>query len=247
MLFSVALFILAPASHAQKTLHVAAAADLQPVMPAIAFGFEKKTGVKMVVSFGSSATLAQQIVNGAPFDAFFGADYTFPERVVAANLTSKAPTQYARGALVLYSRKDSPFNPLHLEALGDPRVTKIAVADGLHAPYGRAAYAALEKLQYLPKVREKLVVAENIGQAAQFVITGNAQLGLISRTLAASPAFQAAGTFVTIPSVTYPDILQYAVVMKSSKDLQDAEALLQYVLSEEVQGHLKDFGLDPVR
>ena len=237
-------FISPPVHGQARVVKVAAAADLQPVMPALAFAFEKKTGVKVVASFGSSSGLAEQILNGAPFDVFLGADFVFPEKVVAANLAATAPKPYAKGALVLFTRKDSPFNPLHLEALTDPRATKVAIADQFHAPYGLAAYAALEKLQIMPQVRPKLVVAENIGQAAQFVISGNAQLGLVSLTQAT--ALKDVGTFVPVPRI-YPEIIQYGVVMKNAGHRADGEAFLDFVRSEEVQEKLKDFGLDPYR
>ena len=231
----------------EKTIRVAAAADLQPLMPALAYGFEKKTGVKVSVSFGSSATLANQIINGAPFDVFLGADFTFPEKVVAAGLASSAPVQYAKGTLVLFARKDSAAQPLHLEALTDARVTKVAVADQFHAPYGRAAYAALDKLQIMAAVKPKLVTAENVAQTAQFVVSGNAQVGLISKTLAESKALKEVGTYVLVPSVAYPAVLQYGIVMKKSKDRTDGDAFLQYLTSNDVQGHLSEFGLDPVK
>ena len=87
----------------QKELHIAAASDLQPVLPALQEAYEKATGIKLVVSFGSSSMLAEQIINGAPMDLFLGADFTYPEKVVAAGLAdAKAPTQYAKGALVLW-------------------------------------------------------------------------------------------------------------------------------------------------
>lgn len=228
----------------EHVVRVAGAADLQPVMPALAFAFEKKTGVKVVASFGSSSGLAEQILNGAPFDVFLGADFVFPEKVVAANLAASAPKAYAKGKLVLFTRKDSPFNPLHLEALTDPRVKKIAVADQFHAPYGLAAYAALDKLQ-MGQLRSKLVVAENVGQAAQFVASGNAQLGLISLTQAM--ALKDAGTYVLVPLVAYPAIVQYGVVMKNAGHRAEGEAFLDFVRSEEVQEKLQDFGLDPYR
>lgn len=226
---------------------MAAAADLQPLMPALAFAFEKRTGVKVVASFGSSASLAEQIISGAPFDVFLGADFVFPEKVVAANLAASAPKMYAKGTLVLFARKDSPFHPLHLEDLTDVRVKKIAVADQYHAPYGRAAYAALDKLKMMDQVKSKLVVAENVAQTAQFVVSGNAQLGLISLTIASSKPMQEVGTYVLVPAVAYPDVVQYGVVMKNSGNRTDGDAFLEFVRSEEVQTKLKDFGLNPIR
>ncbi len=167
-----------PAPKDSKELRVAAAADLQPVMPTLAAQYEKATGVKLVVSFGSSATLTQQILNGAPMDIFLAADSSFPEQVVAAGLAdSKTPTPYARGTLVLWARKDSPLQPITLDSLTDKRVTTIAIADAQHAPYGRAAVSALTSMKLYDTLKPHLVVAENISQAAQFVESGNARSG----------------------------------------------------------------------
>ena len=185
LLGSIAVTCIGMAASAQTVLHVSAAADLTPVMPAIAQAYEKETGVKLEVSFGSSATLATQIVNGAPADVFLAADFSFPEQVVAAGLAEeKEPVAYANGTLVLFARKDSPIQPLSMDKLTDAGVTKIAVADEFHAPYGRAAYAAMRWMKTYDALKSKLVVAENIAQTAQFVVSGNAQAGFISLTSA---------------------------------------------------------------
>lgn len=236
-----------PAASTGKEIHIAAAADLQSVMPALAQRYEAKTGVKLIVSYGSSGTLATQIINGEEVDLFLGADYTFPEKIVAANLAdSKDAEPYARGTLVLWARKDSPYQPLHLEALSDSRVKHIAIADELRAPYGRAAIAALSKLKLYEALKPKLVVGDNISQAGQFVLSGNADLGLISLTMAMSEQFKQAGTFVLVPKV-YPEIRQCAVVLAKSAHRTEAHAFFDWLLSAEIQGDLPKLGLNPVR
>jgi molybdate transport system substrate-binding protein len=233
-------------AQARKELRVAAAADLQPVVPWIASAYEKAAGVKLVVSFGSSGTLATQILNGAPIDVFLGADFSFPEKIVASGLADMtAPTPYAKGSLVLWSRKDSPVQPITIDSLTDSRVTSIAIADEAHAPYGRAAVSALKWMKIYDQVKPHLVVAENISQAGQFAETGNAQLGLISMTLATSPHFKEVGTIVLVPKI-YPVISQCAVVLKAGRKAE-AHAFLQWMLGPEVQGNLHNFGLDSVR
>src|SRR6266567_3235072 len=193
---------------------VAAAADLQPVMPVLSQAYEHATGIKLVVSFGSSSTLATQILGGAPMDIFLGADFIYPEKVVPAGLAAgSAPTAYAKGTLVLWARKDSGLLPLSIERLTDPRVKTVAIANELHAPYGRAAAEALRKMKMYDAVAPHFVVGENITQTAQFVESGNAQLGLISLTAASSQHFQEIGAYVLVPTTQYPAILQYAVVM----------------------------------
>lgn len=228
------------------TLRIAAASDLQPVMPAFARAFERETGIKLEVSFGSSSALATQIENGAPFDVFLGADFSFPEKVVAAGLADeKAPVAYAGGTLVLWARKDSPIQPVSVDRLSDPKVTRIAVADEFHAPYGRAAYAAMRQMKLLDPLRSKLVTAENIAQTAQFVESGNAQAGFISLTLANSPHLKEVGSYARIPAV-YPKIRQCGVVLKHSSHLEQARAFMKWIVSPKVQENLKEFGLDPV-
>jgi molybdate transport system substrate-binding protein len=235
-------------AQAPKELHIAAASDLQPVLPALAAEYEHATGIKIIASFGSSATLAQQLLNGDPQDVFLSADYVHPEQLVAAGLTdTNSPTPYAHGVLVLWARKDSPAQPLTLNILTSPKVKKIAIANGLHAPYGLAADKALQNLNLADKVASKLVVAENIAQTAQFAESGNAQVGLISLTIASSPHFRALGTFVRIPTQTYPEIRQCAVILKSSKNQEEAHKFLQWLTSSKIQQSLKTFGLDPVQ
>lgn len=226
---------------------MAAASDLQPVMPVLAAAYEKATGVKLLISYGASGTLTEQILNGAPMDIFFGADFTFPEKIVAAGLSDMtAPTPYAKGTLVLWARKDSPLQPITIDSLTDKRATAIAIANELHAPYGRAAAAALNKLKIYDQVKPHLVVAENIAQAGQYAESGNAQLGLLSLTLASSPHFKDVGTYVVVPTMTYPAIQQCAIVLKAGRK-DEAHAFLKWMLSAEVQEKLHDFGLAPVR
>lgn len=230
-----------------KELRVAAAADLQPVMPVLATAYEHATGVKLVVSFGSSATLTTQILNGAPIDLFLGADFVFPEKIVAAKLTdATAPTPYAKGSLVLWARKDSAVQPITIDSLTDKRATSIAIADEMHAPYGRAAVASLTWMKIYDKVKPHLVVAENVAQAGQFAESGNAQMGLISLTLASTPHFQEIGTYVLVPTTTYPPIRQCAVILKAGRKAE-ADAFLKWLLTPGVQANLPKYGLAPIQ
>ena len=226
---------------------MAAAADLQPVMPGLSQAYEHATGVKLVVSFGSSSTLATQIIDGAPMDIFLGADFTYPEKIVAAGLADGAPTAYAKGTLVLWTRKDSGLLPLSMERLTDPRVKTVAIANELHAPYGFAAASALRKMKLYDQVSPHLVVGENIAQTAQFVESGNAQLGLISLTAASTEQFKEIGTYVLVPFSQYPEIRQCAVVMKNSDRRAEAHAFLDWLLSPAVQGNWAKVGLAAVR
>jgi len=241
-------FGFAHAQPAAKELHVAAAADLQPVLPVLAERYEKATGTKIVASYGSSSTLATQILNGAPVDLFLSADFVFPEKIVAAGLADgTAPTQYAKGTLVLWARKDSPLQPISLDTLMDKRVASVAIANDLHAPYGQAAVAALKRMHMYDQVKPHLVIAENISQAAQFVESGNAQLGMISLTAASSSRFQTEGTFVRVPTSSYAPLVQCAVVIAKSKMRADAHAFLDWILKPEIQALMGTMGLEPVK
>jgi molybdate transport system substrate-binding protein len=238
----------AQAQPAPKELRVAAASDLQPVMPILAADYEKAKGVKLIISYGSSATLAEQILNGAPIDIFFSADYTFPEKIVAeGKADAKAPTPYAKGTLVLWARKDSLLQPIAPDTLADKRVTAIAIANPEHAPYGRAAVSALTWMKLYADLKPHLVLAENVVQAGQFVESGNAQLGLLSLTTASTDHFKQLGSYVRIPTNTYPQIRQCAVVIATSDRKAVAHEFLDWMLSPDVQTRLPDFGLARVQ
>jgi molybdate transport system substrate-binding protein len=239
---------LAQSSSAPREIQVLAAADLQSVLPKLADAFQHATGIKLVPSYGSSATLAAQILNGDPADLFLAADFSYPEKIIAASLAdSTSPIPYARGTLVLFARKDSPLQPLTQNTLSDPRVQSVAIADPMHAPYGVAAQRALSSMKLDEKLRSHIVIAENVAQAAQFVESGNAQLGFLSLTLASSDHMQQIGSFIRIQPGAYPPLNQCAVVMKSSAHRADAHAFLDWLRSPPIQRNLTALGLDPIQ
>ena len=237
-----------PAPKQAAEVTVFAAADMQPVLEVLGPYFERRTGIKLKVSYGSSAALSEQIVNGAPADLFLSADFTFAERVVAAGKADAInPVPYAQGVLVLWERKDGPFQPLNLDVLKRGDLKSVAVANPDHAPYGRAAIAAIKKMDYFPNVAPHLVQAESVGQAAQFALSGNAQLALMSQTIAMSGKYKDAGTFVLFPPVTYLEIRQCGVVMQNAKHRNEAHILLNYLTSDPIQQHLPELGLRPIQ
>jgi molybdate transport system substrate-binding protein len=241
--------VVVPCSIAQKPreVRVLAAADLQPVLPLLAAAYEHATGIHLNVTYGSSSTLATQIVNGEAADLFLSADFTFAEKLVAASLAdTPQPIPYARGTLVLWARKDSPLQPLTQNTLHDTRFSRLAIANPDHAPYGRAAVAALTWMKLYEQLKPQLVIAENIAQTAQFVESGNAQLGLISLTIASSEHFKQVGSFVRIPRTAYPEIRQCAVVMRNSAHRAEAHAFLDWLRSPAIQQNLTKYGLDAV-
>jgi molybdate transport system substrate-binding protein len=242
-----ALFVPAPGLLAQKQLQLACAADLQPVMPSLAAAYEHATGVHLVTSFGSSATLAQQLANGAPQDLFLSADTVHPQQLIDAGIALSPVTPYGRGVLVLWARNDSPLQPISLNTLKDSRLQRLAIANPAHAPYGLAAQQALQHLGLYEQLKPRLAVAENIAQTAQFAESGNAQAGFISLTIASSEHFREVGTFVQVPADAYAPVQQSAVILKPSKQPAIAKAFLDWLTSPAIQQQLKSFGLDPAK
>src|ERR1019366_8234786 len=202
------LLITAVLSSAARTqdITVAAASDLNYALKDLAPRFEKKTGNKVTLSFGSSGNLYSQIRGGAPYDLFFSADIAYPQKLASAGLIESSSLRtYAIGHLVLWVPNGSSFDPqkLKMDLLLEPSVQRIAIANLEHAPYGRAAMAALEHFGVRDKVAGKLVFGENISQAAQFVQSGNAQVGLIALSLAVSPAMKDSGRYWELPANSY--------------------------------------------
>ena len=248
LLALLAVPLLVPNLRAQKQLQIACAADLQPVMPTLAAAYEQATSVHLVTAFGSSATLAQQLANGAPQDVFLSADTVHPQQLIDSGVAlGPAPTPYARGVLVLWALKSSPLQPLSLDTLRNPLLTHLAIANPAHAPYGLAAQQALQHLGLYAQLQPKLAIAENIAQTAQFAESGNAQAGLISLTIASSEHFRTIGSFVRIPADDYPPIQQAGVILKSSRQQKLAQDFLDWFTSSAVQQQLKSFGLDPAK
>ena len=216
------------------------------MLPAIIADYTKKSGDKVEISYASSATLATQILNGAPYDLFLAANQAFPQRVVDAGLAVETkPVIYAEGTLVLWARNGVLHDPLTLRQLTEATVKHIAVADPIHAPYGAAAMAALYKLGLFDALQPKLVFAENIAQAAQFAQSGNAQCALISATLAVTADMQRAGRYVLLPKGSYPPIEQGAVVMRSAAAKASALEFLDYLGAAAGSRLLQAGGLHP--
>ncbi len=228
-----------------REITVAAAADLSSALKDIADSYEKKTGVKVKLSFGASGALTQQIQNGAPFDVFFSADMDYPRQLIASGQADAASLyQYAVGKLVLWVAADSPLDVEHkgIQVLLDPAVKKIAVANPEHAPYGRAAVAALKHYGLYDQLSAKLVLGENVSQAAQFAESGNAQAGFVALAHAVAPSMQGKGKFYEVPTDAYPPLAQGVVVMSHSPHKQEAAAFVDYIKTKEAADVLKHYG-----
>jgi molybdate transport system substrate-binding protein len=243
-----------PAQGQQAPLRIAAAADLQPVLPPILEQFRQATGIEVQATYQASAALTTQIQNGAPFDLFLSADLGYPKRLIDAGVAdtagspdSSTPITYARGTLVLWTRKDGHWpNPI-LATLKDPALQRLAIANPDRAPYGRAAVAALTSLKLIDALKPKFVTAENISQAAQFAETGNADAGLISLTSAKTEHLTSIGAYFVMPRELYPPIEQGAVIVTKTTQRDQAHKFLDFLLSAPIQQQLAKSGLTPVK
>ena len=241
--FAILLLCCVPAIAQEIT--VAAAADLSSALPEIAAKYKSQTGQDVKLTFGASGTLTTQIRNGAPFDIFFSADEEYPKQLIEANLAEKDTLyRYAVGRLVLWIPNDSPLDlaKLGAQALLDPSVKKIAIANPEHAPYGRAADAALRHFGIYDQVSSRLVLGENVSQAAQFVESGNAQAGLIALSHALAPQLKAKGRYWTIPLDAYPTLNQAVVVLSHSKQQAAARKFLDFVRGPDATSLLTSYG-----
>jgi molybdate transport system substrate-binding protein len=224
-----------------QEITVAAAADMSAALPELVAAYTKKTGHTVKLSFGSSGNLTNQIRNGAPFDVFFSADEEYPQQLISEGLASKDTLyRYGVGRLVLWVPNDSPLDlsKLGMKALLDPSVKKIAIGNPTTAPYGRAAAAALRHFEIYDQVSNRLVVGENISQAAQFVESGNAQAGLIALSHALAPAMKDKGRYWTVPLDAYPTLNQAVVVVSRSKQSDAARRFLDFLRTPEANALL---------
>jgi molybdate transport system substrate-binding protein len=198
-------------------INVAAASDLNFALQEIIRHFEQKTGHDVRLTLGSSGNIYAQIVNGAPFDVFLSADANYPKQLEKAGRAVPGSTFiYGIGGIALWVPKTSalPVERLGMKALLEPSVKRIAIANPEHAPYGRAAVAAMQKADVYDRVKSKLVLGENIAQAAQFVQSGAAEAGIIALSIVLSEPMRQDGRYWMIPNETYPPLEQGAALLK---------------------------------
>ncbi|MFL6300404.1 MAG: molybdate ABC transporter substrate-binding protein [Terriglobales bacterium] len=242
-LFAIVLIAGACLAHADE-LNVAAASDLNFAMTELAAKYEKQTGTTVKVTFGSSGNFFTQIQNGAPFDMFFAADIDYPKKLEAAGLGEPGTLyQYATGKIVMWVPATSKLDVSKgLALLLEPAVRKISIANPKHAPYGRAAVAAMTQQGIYDKLIDKLVFGENISQATQFVESGNADVGIIALSLAMAPAMADKGRYFEIPHDMYPPLDQGAIVIKASQKKDQAKQFLAYLKNPESVALMQRYG-----
>lgn len=228
------------------SLTVAAAADLKFVLDDFLIEYQANhPGMKVDVSYGSSGNFHAQIRNGAPFDLYFSADKSYTKKLADEGFALDDNVfLYAVGRIVLWVPDGSPIDleKLQIASLEDPAVKKIAIANPEHAPYGRAAVAALQSLGVYEQAKPKLVYGENIAQTAQFVESGAADIGVIALSLAVAPQMKGKGRYWEIPLDAYPTMEQGGIILAKSNNHEAARELRDSLLGERGREMLKRYG-----
>lgn len=223
-----------------RPVRVAAAADLSHAFEALGRDFERETGTPVSFSFGSSGLLAKQVREGAPFDVFAAANATLIDDVVSAGVCDPASKRrYARGRLVLWSKRGLVAPPTSLEDLADARFRRIAIANPRHAPYGVAAKQALERAGVLAAVEPRLVLGENVRQTLQFAETGNAEAALVALALVVDDHDDPS---VLVPDTLHEPIDQALAVCTHGSNRVGGDAFARYVTGAAGQAVLQRAG-----
>ena len=223
--------VLATLSVSAQKVNIAAAANLRYVLEEIKTAYVKQNPkAKVNLTFGASGMLVQQIINGASFDLFMAADNVFPLKLKEKGLTSGAMSTYAVGKLAMYSTT-LDIDKLGLGALKDPSVKKIAIANPETAPYGERSIELLKSQKLYEPLKSKIVLGENISQAAQFAFTGNAEIGFIALSLALAPEMAGKGSYYLVPQHLYKPIEQACILIKTPVLNTEAAKFKKFVLS----------------
>jgi molybdate transport system substrate-binding protein len=225
-------------------LSIAAASDLVYCLEELNTEFQKShPATALRISTGSSGNFFAQIQNGAPFDIFLSADMKYPQELIKASLAdSSSLTLYAIGYIVLWSMRSDIEVARGVEILRDEKIKKVAIANPAHAPYGRAAKAALEHFQLWETIQPKLVLGENIAQTAQFIQTGNVDAGIVALSLVLSPKLKNTGSYYLIPEASFPRLEQGAVLTKKGIKNPAAKRYLEFLRSQPARETFNRYG-----
>jgi molybdate transport system substrate-binding protein len=230
-----------------RTVRVAAAADLTFAMAEISvLVAEVDPSINVAPAFGSSGQFLQQILNGAPFDLYLSADRAFPSEVADQGLADPTDIfEYGVGRLAVWTTR-AEFSPPTLQTLGDPAVRTVSIANPRHAPYGRAADAAIVNAGLAEAVASKLVLGENVSQAAEFVLSGSADVGVVALALVLADVTKEAGSWTLVPSDLHAPITQAGVVLQRAQDVEAARVVRDVIMSPAGQDILRRYGFEPV-
>lgn len=226
----------------ERALNIAAAANLTYVMPEIIKVFESEhKDIKIRLSMASTGALYSQIRNGAPYDIFLAADEKRPTLLYEQGHTDGKPFVYAIGSIVLISNKNIDIT-YGLKSLLSPEFKKIAIANPIHAPYGMAAKEALESAGLWETLQPRLIYAENIGQAAHFVLSRSVQAGFLAESLLKNPAINNLG-FYHVSKKSFIPLLQRGVLLKRKGTVSDGAIIFKnFLFSEKAKAIFKDYG-----
>jgi molybdate transport system substrate-binding protein len=234
-------FGLAHTAQAEK-ITIAAAADLKFAMDEIISAFKQANAADEVdVIYGSSGKFHTQIQQNAPYDLYFSADISFPRELAKAGFAASEVKPYAFGRIVLWSATLDATR-MTLASLADPGIARIAIANPKHAPYGKRAEEALRASGLWEKVEPKLVYGENIAHAAQFVQTGNAQVGVIALALAVNPELASKGGYWLIPDNLHEPLEQGFIITKRAEGNALARRFADYMGSEPARAVMVKYG-----
>ena len=243
LLAGLVLSLVHGAVHAQAA--VAAAADLKFAVEEVAARFTADTGRTLRLSFGSSGNFTRQIQEGAPFQLFMSADEDLVFRLADAGKTEDRGTVYATGRIVLFTPNGSTVAPdADMRDLGaalkDGRLKRFAIGNPDHAPYGKRAEEALRKAGMWDSIQPRLVLGENIAQAAQFAVSGDAQGGIVAYSLVLSPQLSGKGRYVLIPQDWHQPLRQRMVLLKGADE--SARAFYAYLQQPRAREVMRKYG-----
>ena len=228
-----------------KAPNIAAASDLKFALEELAVGFKRETGHDLALTFGSSGNLFRQIVQGAPFQLFLSADEGFVRQLVEQKRAVDEGALYAIGRIVLFAPNESSLK-VDAEladlkaALAEGRIQRFAIANPEHAPYGRAAEQALRSRNLWEPLKSKLVLGENVSQAAQFAMSGSAQGGIFAYSLALAPVVNGIGTFALLPAEWHAPLRQRMVLIKGAGEA--ARAFYSYLQTPSARAIFRKYG-----
>ncbi|MCB5189833.1 molybdate ABC transporter substrate-binding protein [Methylobacillus arboreus] len=200
---------------------IAAAADLKFVLEELSQTFEKQGGEKPAITYGSSGAITTQINNGAPFELFLSADEDYVTKLNAGGFTRDEGVLYATGHLVIVAPKQAPLEvDSELKglqaALQAGKLQRLAIANPEHAPYGRRAVEVLKHAGIWEQIQPRLVLGENVAQAAQFAISGSTDGGIVALSLVKSPQLAGSVKYAEIPESWHSPQRQRMVLLKNS-------------------------------
>lgn len=228
---------------AQQKITIVAAANLKVALDSLVSVFKAdNSGAEILTIYGASGKLFEQISNSAPFDIFLSADMEFPNKLKSQNMAISDVKMYAIGQLVIWSKKIDP-NISQINSLLNAKVQKIAIGNPATAPYGEKAVESMKYFQIYDKIKGKLVLGENISQAAQFVTSGAADIGILALSLALTPNLQKeGGKYFVIPQSSHKPLEQGCVILKHAQGNSLATKFFEFISSPKAVNILSKFG-----